>query len=77
MLERSRNSPSALVRDPKSVEHGEVDWGPDCPGFGHEPIRSLQRSDDLRVGVAFAGHHRCGQGDVDVEFQLFALASFG
>jgi len=51
--------------------------GPDCPGLGHEPIRSLQRGEDFRVGIAFAGHQRLGQNDVDIELELLALASFG
>jgi hypothetical protein len=54
-----------------------MERGPDCPGLGHEPVCSLHRSDDLGVGVAFAGHQRCGQGDVDIELELSALASFG
>jgi hypothetical protein len=54
-----------------------MDRGPDCRDLGHEPIGPLQRGEDFRVGVAFAGHQRCGQGDVDVELQLLALASFG
>ena len=55
MLERGRNSSAGEVGDPKPVEHEEMDRSPDCPGLGHEPIRSLQRGDDFRVGVAFAG----------------------
>jgi hypothetical protein len=51
--------------------------GADCPGLGHEPIRSLQHCNDFRVGVTFAGHQRCGQGDLDIELELLALASFG
>jgi len=54
-----------------------MERGPDCPSLGHEPVRSLQRADDFRIGVAFAGHQRLGQGDVDIELQLFALGSFG
>jgi hypothetical protein len=54
-----------------------MERAPDCRGLGHEPVRSLQRGDDFRVGEACAGHQRCGQGDVDIELQLFALASFG
>ena len=77
MLERGRNSSAAEVRDPKPVEHGEMERSPDRPGLGHEPIRSLQRGDDFRICVAFAGHQRCGQGDVDIELKLQALASFG
>ena len=76
-LERGRNSPTGKVRDPKPVEHEEMDRGPDCRGLGHEPVRSLQRGGDLGVGVAFAGHQRLGQGDLDIELQLLALASFG
>ena len=77
VLERGRNSPSGMVRDPKSVEHGEMERRPDCPGLGREPVRSLQDSYGFRVGVAFAGPQCCGQGDVDIELQLFALTSFG
>ena len=77
MLERGRNSPSCLARDPKPVKHEEMDRGPDCRGFGHEPIGSLQRGEDFRVGIAFAGHQRLSQGDVDIELTLVALASFG
>jgi hypothetical protein len=54
-----------------------MERGPDCPSLGHEPVRSLQRGEHFRVRVAFAGHQRCGQGDVDIELQLFALPSFG
>jgi len=54
-----------------------MERGPDRPGLGHEPVCSLQRHDDLRIGGAFAGHQRLGQGDVDVELQLLALAGFG
>ena len=54
-----------------------MERGPDRPGLGHEPVCSLQRHDDLRIGGAFAGHQRLGQGDVDIELQLLALASFG
>jgi len=54
-----------------------MERGPDCCGLGHEPIRSLQRGDSFRVCEAFAGHQRCGQGDVDIELQLLALASLG
>ena len=77
VLERGRNNPSVAFRDPKSVEHGEMQRGADCPGLGHEPIRSLQHCNDFRVGVTFAGHQRCGQGDLDIELELLALASFG
>jgi hypothetical protein len=77
VLERGRNSPAGEVRDPKPVKHGEMERGPDCRGLGHEPVRALQRGDDFRIGVAFTGHQRRDQGDVDIELQLFALASFG
>ena len=77
VLEPGRNSPADEVRGPKPVKDGEMQRGPDCPGLGHEPFCSLQRSDGFRVRVAFAGPQRCGQGDVDIELQLFALASFG
>jgi len=77
MLERGRNRPSVEIRGPQPEEHEEMDRGPDRPGLGHEPVHPLQRGDDLGVGVAFAGHQRCGQGDVDIELQLFALTSFG
>ena len=55
MLERGRNRPAVEGGDPKPEKHGEMDRGPDCPGLGHEPVRSLQRGDGFRVGVAFAG----------------------
>jgi hypothetical protein len=63
------------AQSPKSTEK----WSgvPDGRGLGHEPVCSRQRGEDFWVGVAFAGHQRCGQGDVDIELQLFALASFG
>jgi hypothetical protein len=77
VLERGRNSPADQGRDPEPVKHGEIERGPDCPGLGHEPIRSLQRGDDFWVGVAFAGPQRRGQGDMDIELQLVALASLG
>jgi len=77
VLERGRNRLSVVVRGPKPVEHGEMERGPDCPDLGHEAICSLQRGEDFRVGVAFAGYQRCGQGDVDIELQLLALAGFG
>jgi len=77
VLERGRNSPSSVVRDPKPVEHREMERAPDCAGLGHEPVRSLQRGDGFRVGVASAGHQRCGQRDVDLELELLALANLG
>jgi hypothetical protein len=77
VLEGGGGIPAGAGRYPKPVEHGEMQWGPDYRGLGHEPIGSLQRGDNLGIGVAFAGHQRLGQGDVDVELQLFALASFG
>ena len=77
MLERGRNRPSVVVRDPKPEKNEEMERGPDRRGLGHEPVRSLQRGGDFRVSVAFAGHQRRDQGDVDIELQLFALASFG
>src|SRR5208282_1077530 len=62
------------TQSPKSTEK----WsGVPTDAVSVEPIRSLQRGEDFRVGVAFAGHQRCGQGDLDIELQLFALASFG
>ena len=76
MLERGRNSPSDVVRGPKPIEHKEMERGPDRRGLGHESICSLQRGEDFRVGLAFAGHQRLGQGDVDIELQLLTLASF-
>ena len=76
-LKRGCNSPAVQSRDPKPVKDGEMQRGPDCRGLGHEPVRSLQRGGDFGVGVAFAGHQRCGQGDVDIELQLLALARFG
>ena len=77
VLERGRNTPAGEGRDPKPPKNGEMDRGPDCPGLGHKPVCSLQRGDDFRVGVAFSGHQRCAQGDVDIELQLLAIASFG
>ena len=76
-LKRGCNSPAVQSRDPKPVKHGEMERGPDYAGFGHEPIRSLQRGEDFGVSVAFPGHQRCGQGDMDFELQLSALANFG
>ena len=76
-LKRGSNSPAVQSRDPKPVKHGEMDRCSDCRCLGHEPIRSLQRGEDFGVSVAFPGHQRCGQGDVDSELQLFALTSFG
>jgi len=35
-----------------------MERGPDCRGLGHEPVRSVQDREDLRVRVAFAGHQR-------------------
>jgi hypothetical protein len=52
-----------------------MERGPDCCGLCHEPVRSLQRGDGFRVGVAFAGHQSGGQGDVDIELQALALVS--
>ena len=77
LLERGRNSPAVQGRDPKPVKHKEMERGPDCRGLGHEPISSLQRGDDLGAGEAFAGPQRRDQSDMDIELQLFALASFG
>jgi hypothetical protein len=77
VLERGGNRPSGKVRDPKAVEHREMERGTDCPGLGHEPICSLQRGEDFRVGEPFAGHQRSGQGDLYIELQLVALASCG
>src|SRR5689334_8556063 len=48
----------------------------DYPSFGHQPVRPLQRGGGFSVGEALAGHHRCGQGDLDVELKLMALARF-
>ena len=77
VLECGCNSPAVQGRDPKPVEHEEMERGPDCPGLGHQPIRALQRGDDFRASKAVCGHQRRSQGDVDIEFQLFALESFG
>jgi len=77
VLERGCNSPSVVVIGPKSEKHREMGRAPDCRGLGHEPISSLQRGDDLGAGEAFAGPQRRDQSDMDIELQLFALASFG
>jgi hypothetical protein len=77
VLERGRHRPSGEVRHPKPPKHGEMERAPDWCGLGHEPVRSLQLGDDLGVCVALTGHQRCGQGDVDIELQLSALAGFG
>ena len=77
MIETGRHSASGVVRDPKPEKHEEMEWGPDRRGLGHEPICSLQRGEDFWIGVAFAGHQRRDQGEVDIELQLLALASFG
>ena len=51
-----------------------------CNGVPTAPVSApsrFARSSDFKVGVALPGHQRCYQGDVDIELELLALASFG
>ena len=41
VLNTGRNIPAIVGRDPKPVEHGEMDRGPDRRGLGYQPVRSL------------------------------------
>ena len=77
VLERGRNSPAVELetQSPYSTEK----WS-GVPTDAVSVTSRLARSSAATVsgsGVAFAGHQRCGQGDVDIELQLLALASFG
>ena len=76
-FQRGCNCASVEGRDPKPVKHKEVERGTNRAGLGDEAICSLQRGNGFGIRVAFAGHQRCGQRDVDIELKLVALASFG